>query len=199
MDGALPLILAWQLRTKEMAKITREEWVKGMTELRISSLSVLALALRDLEDLLILDKPPIKRLSTPASSLDGPYNRERYFDYALRKKEAFVELYQFCFGLAKTEGSRNIDIEMAVPFWSVLVVPKYPIMSDILEFINEKGTFKGVNKDLWQMTLDFCESVSRNLDNYDADGAWPTMLDEFVSWKKSKQGEKERKGQVGGA
>ena len=34
MDGALPLILAWQMDSKEMGKITKDEWVKGTSSLR---------------------------------------------------------------------------------------------------------------------------------------------------------------------
>lgn len=33
-DGALPLILAWQMGAKEMGKITKDEWVKGTSSLR---------------------------------------------------------------------------------------------------------------------------------------------------------------------
>ena len=33
-DGALPLILAWQMGSKEMGKITKDEWVKGTSSLR---------------------------------------------------------------------------------------------------------------------------------------------------------------------
>ena len=34
MDGALPLILAWQLQAKEMGKFTREEWMSAMSSLQ---------------------------------------------------------------------------------------------------------------------------------------------------------------------
>jgi hypothetical protein len=34
MDGALPLLLAWQMEAKEMAKITKEEWVKGTSNVK---------------------------------------------------------------------------------------------------------------------------------------------------------------------
>jgi hypothetical protein len=34
LDGALPLILAWQLNAQEMAKISKDEWVKGMATLK---------------------------------------------------------------------------------------------------------------------------------------------------------------------
>ncbi|KAI0792819.1 Cullin binding-domain-containing protein [Abortiporus biennis] len=78
---------------------------------------------------------------------------------------------------------RNIDMETACAFWSVLVAPRYPLAQELLNFINEKGTYKGVNKDLWSMTLEFCQTISPNLEDYEADGAWPTMLDDFVAWK----------------
>lgn len=34
MEGSAPLILAWQMEAKEMAKISKEEWVKGTSALR---------------------------------------------------------------------------------------------------------------------------------------------------------------------
>ena len=34
MEGAHPLILAWHLQCKEMAKISREEWMKGLESLQ---------------------------------------------------------------------------------------------------------------------------------------------------------------------
>ncbi|KDQ59592.1 hypothetical protein JAAARDRAFT_626148 [Jaapia argillacea MUCL 33604] len=207
MEGALPIILAWQLGCKEMGKIEKVEWVTGMDELGISCFPALKLALSDLESLLIYDKPPIALPPPPvapapasfANSLsrkkgaslvkekDGePYNRTKYAKYASDKQKAFVELYTFCFGFAKPEQSRNLDIEIAAAFWSVLLAPRYPIALDLIEFINEKGTYKAANKDVWSMMLEFCQTVNPNLDNYEADGAWPTMMDDFVIWKTSK-------------
>jgi DCN1-like protein 4/5 len=34
MDGALPLVLAWQLQAKEMGKFTKKEWDDGMSSLQ---------------------------------------------------------------------------------------------------------------------------------------------------------------------
>ncbi|CAL1703471.1 unnamed protein product [Somion occarium] len=190
MDGAAPLLLAWQLGTSEFGKIKKSEWETGTGELRISSVDVFSVALRELEDMLLLDKPALKPALAPIGSkktaMPEPYNRARYYRYAQDKKKAYNELYLFCFMLAKPETSRSIDMETGCAFWSVLVAPKYSTMKDILEFITEKGTYKGVNKDLWTMTLEFCQTISPNLDGYDADGAWPTMLDEFVNWKRKK-------------
>ncbi|RDX52739.1 DUF298-domain-containing protein [Lentinus brumalis] len=191
LEGALPLVLAWQLHATEMAKFKETEWMQGTGELRASNPHTLALVLHDLEDLLLLDKPPIqsstsaaKKKGTVASDAAEPYNRAKYYKYVADKNKAFRELYNFCFALAKPPTSRNIDMDTASAFWSVLVAPKHPIMKDILEFISEKGTYKGVTKDLWSMMLDFCTTMQPDLSNYSTDEAWPSMLDDFVAWKK---------------
>ncbi|KAI0637424.1 Cullin binding-domain-containing protein [Trametes polyzona] len=128
---------------------------------------------------------PAKKKAPGPSANAEPYDRRKYYQYAADKEKAFSELYTFCFNLAKPPTGRNIDMDTASAFWSVLVAPRYPLMNDILKFIAEKGTFKGVNKDLWTMTLEFCRTVHPDLSNYEADGAWPTMLDDFVLWKKA--------------
>ncbi|KAF8232283.1 hypothetical protein L208DRAFT_937295 [Tricholoma matsutake] len=198
LDGALPLILAWQLASKEMAKITKDEWTSGTESLKISSLSLLATAIHDLNDYLMLEKAAPKK-----SAKKDPYDRTALWSYCENRKAAFQKFYIFCFALAKPEQSRNIDMETACALWSVLLVPKFPIVGEILGFINEKGNYKACNKDLWTMMLEFCESISPNLSDYEGDGvstlffsaflsefavaytqAWPTLLDDFVSWKK---------------
>ena len=76
----------------------------------VSNLQTLSLVLRDLEDLLLLDKPPIQA-STPSvaskkkgntvADVSPPYNRDKYYQYATDRNKAFGELYAFCFALAK--------------------------------------------------------------------------------------------------
>jgi len=100
-------------------------------------------------------------------------------------KTSFRAFYSFCFTLVKPEQSKNIDMETASALWSVLLVPKYPLMGEVVDFINERlNTYKAANKDLWSMMLEFCETVNPNLSDYESDGAWPTLLDNFVQWKK---------------
>jgi len=181
LDGPRPIIFAWQTGAKDMAKITKDEWVSGTSTLKVSSVSQISLAMTELEELLIRGKPPVKA----ATKKDQDYDRTSYFNHSANIKAAFQKLYLFSFSLAKPEESRNIDMETSVAFWTVLLVPKYPIMAEVLNFINEKGTYKATNKDLWTMMLEFCETVKPSLEDYEADGAWPTLLDDFVGWKKS--------------
>ncbi|KAK0227961.1 Cullin binding-domain-containing protein [Armillaria fumosa] len=176
MEGALPLLFSWQLEAQEMGKFTRDEWIKWTTARRISTLSQIYQALADLDDLLIDGKPPLKRPSN-AKKNDEPYDRTAYWTYANDTKDAFRKLYMFCFTLVKPPQSRNIDMETATAFWTVLLAPKSPLMKDVLEFVGGKGeSYKAANKDLWTMMLEFCETMSPNLDGYEADGVYLSFL-----------------------
>lgn len=197
LDGAQPLILAWQFGCSEVGKITLDEWLQGTDALRISSLPILATALRELDDLVIQNKEPIKRpfsSAAPVTRRAGAgttkahelYNRSRYWDYAQDADRAFGELYQFCFTLSKPPQSRNMDMETATALWSVLLSTRYPIINDITTFLNESSSYRGANKDIWNMVYEFCRTIHPNLDNYEDDAAWPTLLDDFVSWKRGK-------------
>jgi len=179
LEGALPLILAWQLGSKEMARITKDEWTSGTESLKISSLNLLSVAMHDLDNYLMLGKAAPKKLAKK-----DPYDRTTFWSYCDDKKVAFHKFYTFCFVLAKPEPSRNIDMETASALWSVLLVPKFPIVGEVLGFISERASYRACNKDLWSMMLEFCETIDPNLSNYEGDGAWPTLLDDFVSWKK---------------
>ncbi|TFK27338.1 DUF298-domain-containing protein [Coprinopsis marcescibilis] len=186
LDGAIPLILAWQMNAADMAKISVDEWTKGTGILKASSLSALSTAMNDLNDLVVLKKPLLKRV---AKKEHEPYDRTAYYSYADNPKSAFQKLYSYCFSLAKPEGSRNIDMETSCALWSVLLTPQYPFAADILEFINDKkDTYRATNKDLWSMMLEFCQTVNPTLQDYESDGAWPTLLDDFVLWKKTNGG-----------
>ncbi|KAG6821058.1 hypothetical protein H0H93_007217 [Arthromyces matolae] len=200
MDGALPLILAWQFGTKEMMKITADEWQKGTGSLKISNLPALNTAVKDLEDLLIHHKHP----STKKGKKDT-YDKAAYKRYSESVKASFNQLYMFCFTLVKPAQSKNIDMETATALWSVLLAPKYPLMAEVVTYIGVRVSFintlthtltiydvqdnltayRAANKDLWSMMLEFCETVNPNLSDYESDGAWPTLLDNFVTWKKN--------------
>ncbi|KAH9484085.1 DCN1-like protein 4 [Psilocybe cubensis] len=201
LDGPRPIIFAWQMGAKDMAKISKDEWIKGTGTLKASSISQISTAIAELDDLLMQGKPPIV-----LGSNNQDYDRASYFAYSTNVKAAFQKLYLFSFTLVKPETSKNIDMEVkfltsifacnmlmldsqtSMAFWTVLLAPKYPIMEDVIKFITEKGTYKATNKDLWSMMLEFCETVSPSLEDYEADGAWPTLLDDFVIWKKASTG-----------
>jgi len=186
LDGAMPLLLAWQFDSHEMGKISKEGWMGCTSSLRVSSLASIAIVLNDLNNLIVLGKPAAgsrSSLSHVKSQKGAIYDRTRYDSYAADTRKAFSSFYSFCFTLAKPENSRNIDIETACALWSVVLGPQFPLITDVIEFINETKGHKGANKDVWNMMYEFCRDTRRDLSNFDVDGAWPTVIDEFVRWK----------------
>ena len=93
------------------------------------------------------------------------YDKTRYDSYAADTRKAFSSFYGFCFALAKPEyafpfcsqghkahigvlrSSRNIDMETACALWSVVLVPQFPLITDVTGFIN-------VSIELWASIID---------------------------------------------
>ncbi|KAH9977348.1 DUF298-domain-containing protein [Lactifluus volemus] len=200
LDGAMPLLLAWQFESGEMGKISKEEWMCGTSALQVSSLSSFTIVLNDLNNLIVLGKPTARPSNSHVKSQRGAvYNKSRYEGYAVDARKAFSSFYSFCFALAKPESSRNIDMETACALWSVVLAPQFPLITDVIEFINTTGNYKGVNKDLWSMMLEFCRDTQQDLSNFEADGAWPTVIDDFVRWKNAKTGNQPEEAAIGSA
>jgi DCN1-like protein 4/5 len=167
--------------TPEMMSIQQKAWIAGCKNLKISSLPLLKQAVSDLESLLIMNVPKSK-----SASKAEPYDQTVYRSYTQDPKAGLQKLYSFCFTLAKPEASKNIEMETAVAMWSVLLSTRYPLINEIIDFINENGGYKAANKDLWSMMFEFVNTVKPNLTGYEVDGAWPSVIDAFVEWKQAK-------------
>ncbi|KIY53281.1 hypothetical protein FISHEDRAFT_69132 [Fistulina hepatica ATCC 64428] len=130
---------------------------------------------RRLFRLLSFLQPTVYRPATLNAVLKGPdglliRGRQPPVKYASNVKDTFRKFYTFCFVLVKPEQSRNIDMEISLALWSVLLVPKYPLMQEIVDFISKNiSTYRATTKDLWQMMLAFCNTVDPLFEDYDVD------------------------------
>lgn len=74
-----------------------------------------------------------------------------------------------------------MDVDTAKGMLQLMLGKNWPLVEMFSTFVDQ-SKYKVINKDQWSNILEFSRTISQNLDNYDVDGAWPVMLDEFVEW-----------------
>jgi len=152
------LLIAWQMRAATMCEFTREEWTRGFVEMGCDSMDGLK------------------------ASFDEQWQQ-------LDDDDTFRDYYSFCFGFAKDPGYgvRTLPVEVALQMWQLTLASRLKPFKEWEEFIEEKQV-KAVTKDVWDMLFTFAIDVDADLSNYDEDGAWPVLIDDFVEWLREKRG-----------
>ena len=70
-----------------------------------------------------------------------------------------------------------------------------PLFSEHIEKIssfleqNKESTKRGVSLDEWTMLLQFCREITPDCANFQDDGAWPLLLDDYVEWRRGDAGD----------
>uniref|UniRef100_A0A8C7GT59 DCN1-like protein n=1 Tax=Oncorhynchus kisutch TaxID=8019 RepID=A0A8C7GT59_ONCKI len=181
-ENIIMLVLAWKLEAPNMGFFTKEEWLKGMTLLQCDC---------------------IERLQ---GKLD--YLRNQLNDTII-----FKNIYRYAFDFARDKDQRSLDMDTAKSMLlcgscidslqisisfsslSVLLPLRFSTLSSFIppppppSLISrplQQSKYKVMNKDQWYNVLEFSRTVSTDLSNYDEDGAWPVLLDEFVECQKAR-------------
>ncbi|XP_077983628.1 DCN1-like protein 4 [Glandiceps talaboti] len=97
----------------------------------------------------------------------------------------FKQIYRFAYDFARDKDQRSMDIETAKIMLSLLLGRQWVLFSSFHQFL-EQSKYKVINKDQWCNILEFSRTINSDLSNYDEDGAWPVMLDEFVEWQRAR-------------
>lgn len=107
----------------------------------------------------------------------------------LEQHESFKPFYQYCFHYSLSgEGVREkkvLSLEFAISAWRVVLKERPLFVDDWISFL-EQSNRKAINKDTWDLFLDFQRQVKPDFSNYDPAGAWPSTIDEFVEHMMSK-------------
>ncbi|CAK5271345.1 unnamed protein product, partial [Mycena citricolor] len=178
-EDVVLLAVAYELKSPRVGEWNRAGWTEGWKNLGCDSLSAMKASLPKLKAKL---------------AQDAAY---------------FQKVYNHTFDFAKSEGQRSIAIDTAQAFWSLLLPHGMSgaALSHVdssgdsdmtgdggwqpqfvdwwFEFLNEKGG-KGVSKDTWVMFLDFVRTIDSRFQTYDIEAAWPSAIDDFVDWAKTK-------------
>jgi len=165
------LAIAYELKSPRIGQWTRQGWIDGWKNVGAYSIPTMQSSLIPLRNQLATDS-----------------------DY-------FKKVYNYTFDFARSEGQRSLGLDTAQEFWNLLLphgssggALTGKSTDDITgwqerynrwwsEFLTQKGS-KGVSKDTWTMFLDFVRSIDAKFSTHDIEGAWPSVIDDFVEYAK---------------
>ena len=92
----------------------------------------------------------------------------------------FGAFYRFVFFACRAERrTRVVRGAVARAAWRSTLEGRFRLLPRWLEFVRKRAR-PTVSEDTWRLVLEFSRCVHEDLSNYDADGAWPVLVDEFV-------------------
>lgn len=103
---------------------------------------------------------------------------------ALQDRNACKEVYAFTFGFALDTGMRCLPVEVCVELWKLLLRGHFGLLDTWITFVEQKVK-NAISKDTWMMLYDLATQVRPDLSDYDVNGAWPVVIDEFVEFARS--------------
>lgn len=114
-------------------------------------------------------------------SIEKIRNKIDYLRNLLNDTLAFKNIYRYAYDFAREKDQRSMDIETAKAMLQLLLGRIWTLYGLFHQFL-EQSKYKVINKDQWCNVLEFSRTIKQDLSNYDEDGAWPVLLDEFVEW-----------------
>ncbi|KAI9476591.1 MAG: Cullin binding-domain-containing protein [Benjaminiella poitrasii] len=151
------LLLSHQLGSERIGEFKRDGFVKGCFQLQADSIEKLADSLN--------------------TTLKEQFQTE----------EGFRKIYNYAFLLGRQTGQKSLSLEAAIELWRLLLSShKFSLLEEWIRFLEEKHG-KAISRDTWYLFLDFASQENLDIQNYDSEGAWPILIDEFVEYMQQQQ------------
>lgn len=96
------------------------------------------------------------------------------------------KLHRFAFDFCREKEKKIIDKETAVAMLTCIMQNRWKLVNTFIDYLI-KSTYRGINRDQWNNVFEFVRTFGdfENVQDYDPDGAWPVMIDEFVEFVKA--------------
>ncbi|KAH9377975.1 hypothetical protein HPB48_015335 [Haemaphysalis longicornis] len=100
-----------------------------------------------------------------------------YLRSLLDDPNQFKSIYRYAYDFARVSTRGTLE--------PLLLGKHWPLCASFHQFL-EQSKYRVINKDQWCNVLEFSRTIKPDLSNYDEDGAWPVLLDEFVEWLRAR-------------
>lgn len=114
-------------------------------------------------------------------SIDKLRNKLPCLEKEIQEGNKFKDFYQFTFNYAKNPGQKGLDLDMALAYWNIVLTGRFQFLDIWSRFLKENHK-RSIPKDTWNLLLDFATTVNADMTNYDEEGAWPVLIDDFVEY-----------------
>ncbi|KAI4830633.1 hypothetical protein KUCAC02_002252 [Chaenocephalus aceratus] len=99
----------------------------------------------------------------------------------LKDTGKFKDFYQFTFNFAKNPGQKGLDLEMAGRLLNLVLTGRFKFLDLWNRFLVEHHK-RSIPKTRGNLLLDFGNMITDDMSNYDEEGAWPVLIDDFVEF-----------------
>ncbi|KAL8431393.1 hypothetical protein Efla_001748 [Eimeria flavescens] len=172
LDDIFFLIFAFHCGCRTQGVIEKADFTRGLRSLQVDTLEALKAKVQPIREALSKDTQQLRK----------------------------VYGYAFTYSLEPLQ--KQLPTELAVAYWRLILGPLgWSFFDHFLNYIENVSNLSSITKDVWLMVFEFVltaqtpvgqaetaeENVDRVLREYEDDGAWPLVIDNFVEWMRDER------------